>query len=85
VIRINGHPSATVLCAFPALASRWHGTHIVLTGLLDRSAPYGEMRTLAASPDYVAGSVHALTDGGSMLVASASGSQLGPLASGPGR
>jgi hypothetical protein len=40
-----------------------------------------EMRTLAASPDYVVGSVHALTEGGSLLIASASGSQLGPLAS----
>jgi len=33
-----------------------------------------EMRTLAASPDYVVGSVHALTEGGSLLIASASGS-----------
>ena len=43
-----------------------------------------EMRTLAASPDYVVGSVHALTEGGSLLIASASGSQLGPLVSGAG-
>ena len=42
------------------------------------------MRTLAASPDYVVGSVHALTEGGSLLIASASGSQLGPLVSGAG-
>ena len=44
-----------------------------------------EMRTLAASPDYVVGSVHALTEGGSLLIASASGSQLGPLVSGAGQ
>jgi hypothetical protein len=25
----------------PALASRWHGGHTVLTGLLDQSALYG--------------------------------------------
>ena len=43
-----------------------------------------EMRTLAASPDYVVGSVHALTEDGSLLIASASGSQLGPLVSGAG-
>src|SRR6202051_728911 len=43
-----------------------------------------EMRALAASPDYVVGSVHALTEGGSVLIASASGSQLGPLVSGAG-
>ena len=41
VIRINGRLGATVLSAFPALASRWHGAHTVLTGLLDRSALYG--------------------------------------------
>jgi hypothetical protein len=39
---------------------------------------------LAASPDYVVGSVHALTEGGPLLIASASGSQLGPLVSGAG-
>ena len=43
-----------------------------------------EMRTLAAAPDYVVGSVHALTEDGSLLIASASGSQLGPLVSGAG-
>jgi hypothetical protein len=41
VIRINGHLGATVLLAFPALASRWHGAHTVLTGQLDSSALYG--------------------------------------------
>ena len=40
-IRINGHLGATVLMAFPALASRQHGAHTVLTGPLDRSALYG--------------------------------------------
>src|SRR6266566_3814387 len=49
---------------------------------MDREMQRREMRTLAASPDYVVGSVHALTEGGSLLIASASGSQLGPLASG---
>jgi len=41
VIRIDGRLGATVLSAFPALASQWHGAHTVLTGLLDRSALYG--------------------------------------------
>jgi hypothetical protein len=40
-IRINGHLGATLLLAFPALASRQHGAHTVLTGLLDRSALFG--------------------------------------------
>ena len=52
---------------------------------MDREMQQREMRTLAASPDYVVGSVHALTEGGSLLIASASGSQLGPLVSGAGQ
>ena len=51
---------------------------------MDREMQGREMRTLGASPDYVVGSVHALTEGGSLLIASASGSQLGPLVSGAG-
>src|SRR6266496_80006 len=51
---------------------------------MDREMQRREMRILAASPDYVVGSVHALTEGGSLLIASASGSQLGPLVSGAG-
>ena len=41
---------------------------------MDREMQRSEMRALAASPDYVVGSVHALTEGGSLLIASASGS-----------
>jgi len=51
---------------------------------MDREMQLHEMRTLAAAPEYVVGSVHALTEGGSLLIASASGSQLGPLVSGAG-
>jgi hypothetical protein len=43
MIRINGHLGATVLSAFLALAPRHHGAHTVLTGFLDRSAPYGAL------------------------------------------
>lgn len=49
---------------------------------MDREMQRREMRQLAAAPEYVVGSVHAVTDGGSLLIASASGSQLGPLVSG---
>src|ERR1039457_4104327 len=48
VLRINGHLGATILSAFPALASRWHGAHTVLTGLLDRSALYGVLAEIEA-------------------------------------
>ena len=47
-IRINGHLGATVLSAFPALASHRHGAHTVLTGLLDRPALYGVLAEIEA-------------------------------------
>jgi hypothetical protein len=51
---------------------------------MDRQMQGREMRQLSAAPDWVVGSVHAVTDEGSLLIASASGSQLGPIASGAG-
>jgi hypothetical protein len=51
---------------------------------MDREMQAREMRHLAATPDFVVGSVHAVTEEGSLLIASASGSQLGPLVSGAG-
>jgi LUD domain len=51
---------------------------------MDREMQGREMRQLAAAPDFVVGSVHAVTEEGSLLIASASGSQLGPLVSGAG-
>jgi len=51
---------------------------------MDREMQAREMRQLAATPDFVVGSVHAVTQEGSLLIASASGSQLGPLVSGAG-
>jgi hypothetical protein len=51
---------------------------------MDREMQGREMRQLSASPDWVVGSVHAVTEDGSLMVASASGSQLAPIASGAG-
>jgi hypothetical protein len=51
---------------------------------MDREMQTREMRQLAAAPDFVVGSAHAVTEDGSVLIASASGSQLGPLVSGAG-
>src|SRR6266576_1434059 len=51
---------------------------------MDREMQGREMRRLAAAPDFVVGSAHAVTEDGSVLIASASGSQLGPLVSGAG-
>ena len=49
---------------------------------LDRLTQSDEIRRLGASPDYVVGSVNAVTDNGRIMVASAVGSQLGPYVSG---
>src|SRR3984957_8562526 len=48
--------------------------------LLDRATQGREMRKLGAAPDYVVGSVHAITDDGQIVVGSGSGSQLGAYA-----
>jgi L-lactate utilization protein LutC len=51
---------------------------------MNRQTQMREIRKLGAAPDYVIGSVHAVTEQGTLLIASASGSQLGPYASGAG-
>jgi LUD domain len=52
---------------------------------LDRVTQRNEMRKLGASPDVLVGSVHAVTERGEIMIASATGSQLGPAASGAGK
>lgn len=49
---------------------------------LDRQTQGREMVKLGATPQYVLGSVHALTETGSAVIASMTGSQLGPYVSG---
>jgi L-lactate utilization protein LutC len=49
---------------------------------LDRKTQGREMVKLGATPEYVLGSVHALTETGVALIASATGSQLGPYSAG---
>lgn len=51
---------------------------------LDRVTQRNEMRRLGVSPDVLVGSVQAITEQGEALLASATGSQLGPAASGAG-
>jgi acyl-CoA hydrolase len=51
---------------------------------LDRVTQRKEIRKLGASPDVLVGSVHAITEQGEIMIASAVGSQLGPAASGAG-
>ena len=52
---------------------------------MDRKTQSDEIRRLSASPDVMLGSVHAVTETGTLVTASNSGSQLGPYASGAGR
>ncbi|HEY6074455.1 MAG TPA: LUD domain-containing protein [Anaerolineales bacterium] len=52
---------------------------------LDRATQGREIRKLGGAPDYAAGSVHAVTEGGQVIIASNGGSQLGPYASGAGK
>ena len=52
---------------------------------MDRETQADEIRRLGSSPDFMLGSVHAVTETGSLVAASASGSQLGPYAAGAGK
>jgi hypothetical protein len=52
---------------------------------MDRQTQADEIRRLMASPDVMLGSVAAVTETGTLIAASASGSQLGPYVSGAGR
>jgi LUD domain len=52
---------------------------------MDRKTQADDIRRMTASPDVMLGSVHAVTETGSLITASNGGSQLGPYASGAGR
>jgi hypothetical protein len=52
---------------------------------MDRATQADQIRRLGAAPEIMLGSVHAVTETGSLVAASASGSQLGPYASGAGK
>jgi hypothetical protein len=52
---------------------------------MDRATQADEIRRLGAAPDIMLGSVHAVTETGSLVAASVSGSQLGPYVSGAGK
>jgi hypothetical protein len=52
---------------------------------MDRQTRADEIRRLSSAPDVMLGSVHAVTETGSLLTASMGGSQLGPYVSGAAR
>jgi hypothetical protein len=51
---------------------------------MDRATQLDEIRRIQSSPDVMLGSVHAVTEAGQLVITSASGSQIGPIASGAG-
>jgi len=52
---------------------------------MDRETQGQEIRKLGAAPDVWLNSAHAVTESGEIVIASATGSQLGPIASGAGK
>jgi hypothetical protein len=52
---------------------------------MNRETQGKEIRKLGASPDFAAGSVQAVSEDGHVLIASNTGSQIGPYASGAGK
>ena len=52
---------------------------------MDRNTQAREMRKLVAAPDIMVGSVQAVTEAGQLVVASASGSQMGPYSAASGK
>jgi hypothetical protein len=52
---------------------------------MDRQTRADEIRRLSSAPEVMLGSVHAITETGSLLAASMGGSQLGPYVSGAAR
>jgi hypothetical protein len=52
---------------------------------MDRATQGREIRKLGSGPDFAAGSVQAVTEAGQVLIASNTGSQLGPYAFGAGK
>jgi hypothetical protein len=64
-----------LLSSIPNESSRYHPLRPQLK-TLDRQTQGREWRKLQSSPEYVVGSVHAVTEQGQVLIASASGSQL---------
>jgi hypothetical protein len=55
------------------------------TRTMDRATQMNEIRKLGSAPDVQINSVQAVTEDGRMVLASFSGSQIGPIASGAGR
>jgi len=51
---------------------------------MDRRTQMAEINKMSATPDVMVNSAHAVTEAGQIVITSASGSQIGPIASGAG-
>lgn len=75
---------ATGIAAAINESGKYNAVYPRFVAMMSDPARRGEMRKLGAAPDYVIGSVHAVTQTGEVLVASATGSQFAPYAFGAG-
>ncbi len=86
-VQVYNPPSRTLeqigLTADIEAASRFQPLRARIRSL-DRTTQQREIRQLTGSPDMIVGSVHAITEQGQVLIASASGSQLGAAVFGAG-
>ena len=55
------------------------------TSKMDRTTQRDEIRRISSAPDIMINSAHAVTEAGQIVITSASGSQIGPIASGAGQ
>ena len=66
----------------PAEVDRRYNSVRAKLATMDRRSQMREMIKLGAAPEYVIGSVHAVTEDGSVVIASNTGSQLAPYVAG---
>ena len=70
---------------FAALMQGEHNFIRKQTLKMDRRTRADEIRKLSSTPDLMVNSAHAVTEAGQIVITSASGGQIGPIASGAGK
>lgn len=70
---------------FAALMQGEHNFIRKQTLKMDRRTQADEIRKLSSTPDVMVNSAHAVTEAGQIVITSASGGQIGPIASGAGK
>ena len=72
------------MLGFPAEVEKHYNSVRAKQAMMDRKTQMREMVKLGATPEYIVGSVHAVTEDGSVVIASFSGSQLAGYVTGAG-